>query len=183
MRREEVIEQIQGLFKDSCTELFGSLNCEVAIGEQNGESFEEVPIACIDAGSGDVEFLIALQLPLSILAMTYPVTEGITMVREDYLEDWISELSNQLIGRLKRKLTSHECNVDIGLPTTYFGAELESLLSANGANSERKTYFFDIDGELCACSIALEVFNDATSYVIDPNSHDDDQNEGELELF
>jgi len=180
MRREDVVHQIQCLFEEACAQLFESLNCDVAEIEEANVILGDAPIACVDAGSEEIEFLIAMQLPLSVLAMTYPVIEGVALVREDRLEDWISELSNQLIGRLKRKLIAHDCFVELGLPTTYYGADLEGLLQDN---SERLTYFFGIDGESCACTIALEVFNEATNYILDANDHEDEQNEGELELF
>jgi len=182
MKREDVIHQIQCLFEEACAQLFESLNCQVAEIEPSARTIigADVPIACVDAGSEEIEFLIAMQLPLSVLTMTYPVLEGVTLVKEDRLEDWISELSNQLVGRLKRKLISHECPVVLGLPTTYYGADLEVLLQNN---TERLTYYFGIDGEICACTIALEVFNDATNYVLDANDHEGEQNEGELELF
>ena len=183
MKRQDVIHQIQCMFEEACAQLFESLNCQVTELESSAAVVigADVPIACVDAGSDEIEFLIAMQLPLSVLTMTYPVLgEGITLIKEDRLEDWISELSNQLVGRLKRKLISHDCSVVLGLPTTYFGADLDVLLQDN---SERLTYFFGIDGEVCACTIALEVFNDATNYTIEANSHEGEQNEGDLELF
>lgn len=180
LREAEVTQCIQGLFFDACKGLLESLDCKVGMVVEKPDRLENCPIACIDGGSDDIEFKIALELPLEVLALTYPVGEDITHLEEDRLEDWISELSNQLIGRLKTKLISHECFVSIGLPTTYFGAQVEELLAENRFETN---YYFDVDGAICGCSISIEVYDDAMSFSVDANSHEEDQNEGELELF
>ena len=90
------------------------------------------------------------------------------------------ELSNQLLGRLKNKLIEHDCYVNLGLPTSYFGADINELLSEN---SEQASYYFDVDGEICGCSISVEVFDDAMSFSLDTNPEMHLQEEGELEFF
>lgn len=180
MRKNEVVQCIQSLYLECCKNLFQSLDCKTKLTSGKNINLDESPIACIDAGSEDIEFMIALQLPLQVLALTYPVAEGITTVEENRLEDWISELSNQLIGRLKAKLIEHDCYVRIGLPQSYFGANVDELLSQN---SEHADYYFDVDGEICGCSISIEVFDEAMSFSIEKNQNIDMQEEGELELF
>ena len=181
MRQNEVIQTIQCLFLECCKKLFESLDCKTRITTScRAEDLENSPIACIDGGSEDIEFMIALQLPLEVLALTYPIAEGITTIEENRLEDWIAELSNQLIGRLKAKLIEHDCFVDIGLPISYFGADVEELLAQN---STLVHYYFDIDGQICGCSISIEVFHEAMSFSIEKNSNIDLQEDGELELF
>lgn len=180
MRKNDVIQCMQGIFLESCKDLFASLACEINLSVETDFDLSESPIACIDGGSEDIEFMIALQLPLKVLALTYPVAEGITTVEEDRLEDWISELSNQLIGRFKAKLIEHDCYINIGLPLSYFGADVDELLSQN---SQKVDYYFEVDGEICGCSISLEVFEEGMSFSIEPNQNIDIQEEGELELF
>jgi hypothetical protein len=181
MRKDDVIQAMQNLFYECCTGLFEGLDCQIRLSEHSrAEDVLNAPIACIDGGSEDIEFMVALQLPLEVLAMTYPVAEGITTIEENRLEDWISELSNQLIGKLKAKLIEHDCYVNIGLPTTYFGADVDELLSQNSAIAH---YYFDIDGQICGCSISIEVFDDAMSFSIERNQSVDLQEGGELEFF
>tara|TARA_R110002073_G_scaffold132_3_gene1677 strand:- start:13093 stop:13635 length:543 start_codon:yes stop_codon:yes gene_type:complete len=180
MRENDVAQCIQRLFLQCCKDLFQSLDCETHLTDGRSANLDESPIACIDAGSEDVEFMIGLQLPLQVLALTYPVAEGITTVEEDRLEDWVSELSNQLIGRLKAKLIEHDCFVQLGLPQSYFGAKVDELLSQN---SDQADYYFDIDGEICGCSISIEIFDEAMSFSIEKNEDIDIQEEGELEMF
>lgn len=182
MRHNEVIQTIQGLFLECCKNLFENLGCLTTLVPADDElNLNDCPIACIDGGSEDIEFMVALQLPLEVLALTYPIANGITTIEEDRLEDWISEMSNQLIGRLKAKLIEHDCYVNIGLPTSYFGADVGELLAQN---SSQVDYYFDLDGQICGCSISIEVFDDAMSFSIEPNQSVDLQSEdGELELF
>lgn len=180
MRDVEVVHCIQNLFFESCRDLFESLDCNVGLSVEKPERLENCPIACIDGGSSDIEFKIGLELPLPVLALTYPVGEGITEIEEDRLEDWISELSNQLMGRLKNKLIGHDCFISIGLPTTFYGAEVTELLAEN---SNFSSSYFDIDGEVAGCSISIEVYDEAMTFSIESNGFDEDQHEGELELF
>jgi hypothetical protein len=180
MREIEVVECIQELFFSSCKSLLEGLDCVIDTVDHHRGLLDGAPIACIDAGSEEIEFKIALQLPSTVLAMTYPVGEGITKVPEDRFEDWISELSNQLLGRLKNKLNEHECFVVIGLPTSYFGADVDELLSEN---SQLRSYYFTVDGEMCGCSISIEVFDDALSFAIEVKEENLQQGEGEMEMF
>jgi hypothetical protein len=180
MRKNEVIHCIQDIFLECCKSLFQSLDCNTNLLAGCSANLNESPIACIDAGSEDIEFMIALQLPLQVLALTYPVAEGITTVEENRLEDWISELSNQLVGRLKGSLIEHDCFVNIGLPQSYFGAQIDELLCQN---SDQEDYYFDIDGEICRCSISIEVFDEAMSFSIEKNESVHVQEEGEMEMF
>ena len=180
MRELEVVECIQNLFLTVCKDLLESMDCNVSMTDCDPDVLMDCPIACIDAGSDDIEFMIALQLPTPVLALTYPVGESITTIEEDRLEDWISELSNQLLGRLKNRLIEHDCFVNLGLPTSYFGAEVADLLSEN---THQTSYFFDVDGEICGCSISIEVFDEALSFSVDINEDIQLQEEGEMEFF
>jgi len=184
MQAKDVVNQIENLFEIACLGLFESLNCMVSRVYPNESELDEVmyevPIACIDAGSKEVELNIRLQLPMSVLALTYPVQGEITAVNEEQLEDWIAELSNQLIGRLKAKLVAHNCFVSLGLPTTYFGAGIDDLIDGG---CEKKAMYFDLDGEVCACHILIEAFSDELLFSVEVDECIDVLAEGEIELF
>ena len=184
MQAKDVVSQIEGMFEIACLGLFESLNCTVE--RVNLEDHElrselgDAPIACIDAGSNEVELITGIQLPMSVLALTYPVQGNITGVNEEQLEDWISELSNQLIGRLKSKLITHNCQVTLGLPTTYFGTDINDLIVGD---CERVSMYFDLDGEICACHISIETFNEEVSFSLEVDEDVDVLAEGDIELF
>jgi len=184
MISRDVINQIEGLFEVACIGLFESLNCNVIRVDLDAceleSNFHGAPIACIDAGSSEIELITGLQLPMSVLALTYPVQGEITGVGEERLEDWISELSNQLIGRLKTQLITHQCQVSLGLPATYFGVDIGDLISG-----ERKieSMYFDLEGEFCACHISIETFGDELTFSVEIDESVDVLAEGEIELF
>jgi len=184
MQAKDVVNQTENLFEIACLGLFESLNCMVSRVYPNESELDdimyELPIACIDAGSAEVELNICLQLPMSVLALTYPVHGEITEVNEEQLEDWIAELSNQLIGRLKAQLFAHDCCVSLGLPTTYFGAGIDGLI---GGWYEKKSMYFDLDGVVCASHIMIETFSDELLFSIEVDECTDVLAEGEIELF
>ncbi len=181
MRKNEILQTIDSLFIDSCRAMFESLGCTTKLTtgidplELSGS-----PIACIDAGSEDIEILIALQLPLEVLALTYPAKDGLISIEERSLEDWISEIANQLIGRIKARLLEHDCAVNIGLPVTYFDIDINELLSDQKSLVH---YYFDVDNQICGFSISIELFNDGLSFSIEANNDVNLQEGGELELF
>lgn len=180
MSNPEVMRCVQQIFEESCTVLLSGLSNLAVKTDGMTEELVEVPIARIDAGSNDLEITICLQFPISVLALTYPVQDDITSVYEERLEDWISELSNQLVGRVKNKLLGHNCLLNLGLPTSYFGSDVSHLLPEHG---ELSSIYFDVDGETCAFHIAIEVFEENLQFTLeeaeDPAAIDD----GELELF
>jgi len=179
MRLTQIVEQIHEQFECACRDLFASLNCSLEPISESSHDFEHAPIACIDAGSSDIELNIGLELPMEVLALTYPVP-NIIDVDEESLEDWISELSNQLIGRLKAKLLKHNLQVDLGLPTSYFGADLDNLILAD---QHRLSLFFDLDGESCAFHIGIEIFAEDIDFSLEEIKREDDLAESEIELF
>ncbi len=172
---------VKEVFQGACVELFNSLDCSVACAERNDCGLYDAPVACVDAGSKEVELVLGLQMPISLLALTCPVNACIVAVGEEYLEDWISELSNQLIGRVKSKLSSNESDLQLGLPVTYYGADDSELMQQD----EKITLYFELDGEVCACYLSVELLVKAEEL----NSSNyfqegaDDSIRGELELF
>ena len=168
---------IDSLFENACVELFQSFGCTVYSATASPDDLEGSPVAHIDAGSDDVEVTIVLRVPHAVLSLSYPEADNILSVDDAKLEDWISELSNQLVGRLKNKLLTYDCRVKIGLPTAYFDADDEVL--ADGQYCA--TYHFSIDNELLECSIYTDLHNPDLT-LVDPGVTDEAA-EGELELF
>ncbi len=179
MHREQALDTICHAFESSCIEVFQSLNCAISPIENTDLDIEEIPAARIDAGNSDFEITISLHLPFSTLAMTYPVQDDIATVDEGKLEDWIAELSNRLMGKLKFKLESRNCSLNTGLPSCSFGTEALDELPENG---NLFVYHFDIDNEVFETSISVELFSDEVS-LSDEQDSDDGVSEGEIEFF
>ena len=177
----ETTQQIQNAFETSCIELFQSLDCNVVRLEQNVESFEDAPLSYIDAGSEDIEIVIVLRAPLPVLSITYPRFDmnNILSVNEEQLEDWICELSNQLLGRFKNKMLNLGCSLQIGLPEMIYDAQDVKLPVSN---HEAYRFFFDIDKVGIECSLYVQLIN--KNLILAPQQQDNSgAAEGELELF
>jgi hypothetical protein len=179
MKTLEAAQHIHILFEDSLKELLESLNCEVNMLPEHDAEWLDAPVSTIDAGSEDLEVKVALELPMSVLALTYPVP-SIQVVDDESLEDWISELANQLIGRLKSKLMRHNEEIMLGLPSTTFGIEIDELIDPGPT---RCSSYIEVDGEPCAFHIGVEFFTDDICFVNETLEVEDMVMESELELF
>jgi len=180
MEKTQIVQCFQELLETVFVELFQHLNCTIKRIVDPADELDDVPIACIDAGSDDIEIMLLLQAPMSVLALTYPSSQIITEVDEEKLEDWISELTNQLIGRLKNKLIQHECRLNMGLPRTFFGMDADEILPSD---TDYIVLFFDVDNEIIECKLALDFINEEMNFKINADDDDSGVSEGELEFF
>lgn len=179
MKATDVIEKVGALFSSASQDLLTGMNCDVSVVYEAGNEVVDAPVAIIDAGSQDLEIQMALELPMSVLALTYPVP-NISVVDDESLEDWISELSNQLMGRLKAKLLKHEQEITLGLPSSYFGAGIDELMSVG---MQRYTVYLDVDGQTCAFHLGVETLADEINFSDAEIENDDVLMESEIELF
>jgi len=168
--------KVETVFRSACVDLFNSLSCSVACANKNKCHLSDAPIACIDAGSNDVELVLGLQMPMTILALTYPLVESIVDVEDESLEDWIS---NQLLGRVKSKLSVENGAMQLGLPVTYYGEDHSDLLQRD----EKIAIYFDLEGEVCACYLSIEVLVEGEVLANYFQQEEKDEIRGELELF
>jgi hypothetical protein len=181
-KQQEVIDTIRELFAESCVELFASFNCEISLSGSVDEVAEGSPISLIDAGSDELELNLTTCMPYSVLAMTYPAPEGeIKDIVDEQLDDWLSELANQLMGRLKAKLIRYQCSVLLGLPQSFFGNEID--LKEQEEGSERIDFSFEVDHEPCECLLDIRVFSDSFELAQETDDDADITSEGEIELF
>lgn len=178
----DVRNAIRDLFAEACKELFVSLDCQISHCGLVEEAVAGAPTAVIDAGSAELDLFLVMRMPYSVLAMTYPVMgEDINKISDVKLEDWLSELANLLMGRIKAKFYRHRCEVMLGLPVSYFGGEIE--IPELGENTERFDFPFELDHELCECLLDVKSFQEDIGFSIDEDAEADMLNEGEIELF
>ncbi len=176
---EDVFPHIQTIYRESLIELFSGLNCEVEQVNDLDRELTEEPIARIDCGSSELEFTILVRIPMSVLALTYPAPKVIE-IDESELEDWISEISNQLLGKIKARLAKHECDVNIGLPSAFFDCTMASLMPDGGLTSG---FYFLIDNEPCETLLCMEAFEDRIQFNLEETEQEDPFADGEMEFF
>ncbi|MCG8611005.1 MAG: chemotaxis protein CheX, partial [Pseudomonadales bacterium] len=128
---------------------------------------------------------IVLRVPWAVLTLTHSALNTSNAIEPEDCVDWLGEIANQIIGRLKQKLLRHGCPVQIGLPKTTPDASFEYPLSPLALKIPRA---FELEDERIECLLAVEILSEAL--VLAPereqegNSSSGDQyDEGELELF
>lgn len=178
MSQEHVLESLYQLFASSCLELFEGFGCNITALEDPPDPLEGVPMAYIDAGSDALELALILCIPLPVLALTYPSQDAITAVDDAQLEDWISELANQLVGRFKNKLLNYQVTLKLGLPTAYFDADFDELVQPD---FQHRYFSFQADFEQFFVCLSVDILDPALQLTEAPP--DDGAGEGELELF
>lgn len=82
----------------------------------------------------------------AILATVRPILETTDPTGEASARDWMSELANQLLGRVKNKLLSRDCIIRLGTPVALAGLKLE-LTPTNETTVAQA--FISADGQVC----------------------------------
>ena len=179
MTVDATLQHLTRLFDESCLEVFAEFDCDIRKTEEVMPVKSDDPLAMIDAGSRELEIALVLRLPVNILALTYPAGADIAHVSEETLEDWIAEISNQLIGKIKNKLLGYNVRISLGLPNAYFGVDLDELIA-----TDRHCFVsvFDIDNELLEVIILVDIHDPSIDLSAPPQA-DDGPGGGELELF
>ena len=124
--RISVQNKIVELYEASISELFESHDLEVKKQAYDDIECEETSMCIIGAGSSYLKLSVCLNAEKSVLKGTYPVS--FSSKGDEKLTDWIGELSNQLMGKLKNKLISYECRVSMNIPTIVYGKNMGMVL-------------------------------------------------------
>jgi chemotaxis protein CheX len=132
-------------------------------------------VAVIGFGGGGLRGSLGLGVSTGLLErIALPGREPGTRLHDD----WLSEMSNQLLGRVKNRLLRHGVTIAIALPMVLRGLRVELV----GASKELWAYPFDSEGgSLC---VWLDVLTDP-EFTLAPTSDEglDIPSEGELILF
>ena len=162
----ETEQRIVELFDSTCVKQFESLGCEVAVVESQGHS-EAVLSAYIEAVSEDVSVMLCLNVPRALLVKTMPfVDEG---KNDELIIDWLLELSNRFLGRLKNKLVDHGCSLKMGLPKFCVDTKKQQALAGKYTQADR---YFKVDSSLMECCLFIDVSSNA-----EPLSEYEDEDE------
>lgn len=124
------MQRVDGFVGDvleaSVTELFGSYGfaCERAT-EAVAAPSESVELGSVVGFRGKgVRGGLAFVAPLELIARLLPVPPD--SARGDLqLRDWSAEIANQLLGRMKNKLSSRALDFDVGTPVCFTGTSIK----------------------------------------------------------
>jgi len=171
----ETEQRIIELFDSTCIKQFESLGCDIVmVGSQNDS--EGVLRAYIEAFSEDVTVMLCLNVPKQLLIETMPFDS--VNGDDSLLVDWILELSNRFLGRLKNKLVDHGCDLKMGLPKFCIDTVVQQSLQGKFTQAGR---YFEINNKTMECCLFLDVSDEAGQLSEYEDEDEDWFEESELE--
>ncbi|MFT7184925.1 MAG: hypothetical protein ACI84K_000292 [Pseudohongiellaceae bacterium] len=171
----ETEQRIIELFDSTCIKQFESLGCDIAKVESQGHS-EDVLRAYIDASSENMKVMLCLNVPRQLLLDTMPFDDG---GGDDSLQvDWLLELSNRFLGRLKNKLVDHGCELKMGLPKFCVDTAMQASLKDKFTQASR---YFEVNNKIMECCLFLDISSGAEQLSEYEDEDEDWFEESELE--
>jgi CheY-specific phosphatase CheX len=112
------------IIEECCTGLFQDCGVPLTPMAEGGsmQISDKGAVAFIGFSGPDVRGYMILGASLGLLRRAYPLA-GDGAPEED-LREWLKELSNQLLGRVKGRLFSRGLGFDVSCPTSMVGMEL-----------------------------------------------------------
>jgi CheY-specific phosphatase CheX len=149
-------------------ELFGSYAADhtpVAIAPSASPTYTQAGIVGF---VGDLSGTLLLGSSPKVIHSVHPLRSA-TEVTERMQLDWIGELANQLVGRLKTRLKAHGIEIRLSAPISLAGERMRHV-SAAGATYRAAFRFGDeeinvwIDGELRDSVVQSDTFYDESKH-------------------
>jgi CheY-specific phosphatase CheX len=144
MTNEEVIDQA---VTSSCTSLFAdySLPLERIDANANANQFDIVFCGIVGFTGDQMRGALMLATSREPLGRTLPSNDA-------SLREWIAELSNQLLGRIKNKLVAHGVTLHMSTPTVLRGQHIAPVSS-----TPIVPYMFSSDNGVVCVWIDVEI--------------------------
>ena len=134
MLENSVVHRIVELFDSTCVSQFESMGCSI-LKVSDPSAWHGLLSAHIEAVSDDLSIELLLIAPGPLLAQTMPSGEGYSVADPDLQKDWLLELANRFVGRLKNKLVEHGSVLKIGFPV------------ANDSDNDKKVFIKNVQGD------------------------------------
>jgi CheY-specific phosphatase CheX len=120
VERSETTRAIQALAGQACVELLQAYNVALTPAAQGWSESDEVMFSGVMGFVGDrVRGTCLLAAPQGTVEAAAPKAAG--------ARDWVGELSNQLVGRLKAKLMARGATIALSTPVVLRGVRLSPL--------------------------------------------------------
>lgn len=115
---QELVRAALEVFEETGVVLEDSFRAQASVSSTD-------PMAVIGFGGDTVRGAVALEAPLSVIQASHPGQSSDTAD----LVDWLGELSNLLLARLKSKLRLASVAIQLGVPMTFAHATQASAAS------------------------------------------------------
>lgn len=121
---EESLARIDGFIVGSTLDLFGSQDVKMeALASGTGELVE--PLASsIGFTSDNMKGVLVLVMEKSLAMACLPANLRQNGCGDELLADWVGELSNQLLGRLKTRFIGSGITIALSTPIVFVGREM-----------------------------------------------------------
>jgi len=113
---------------------------------QDAEGWMEL-IATIGFSSGMIQGALGIACTEQVLRASNP-SAGMMELTHSMLSDWLGELANQLLGRIKREMLNYDVEILLATPVVLRGIKLQI---ENQGNSSGQVGFTSSHGEIWVC--------------------------------
>ena len=176
---EDPKNQLRASLEDTVAEFFRDYGVECSTVSEPPPSLAAPELGSIVGFRGEqVRGGLAFVAPVDLVAATLPVAPDATRL-ESQLRDWSGEMANQLVGRLKNKLSARSLDFEVGMPASFGSAKIRFAPQPSA------------QGTSCACYVTktgARVYLDCSYLEIVPRAGDETDSfsplgEGEVLLF
>ncbi len=176
----EKLQPLYELFEASSHDVFESLGCSV-VRVETAEEKVNPPCAYIEARSDELDMLLLLRGPMTVLEQTLPTKGDGKSVSENDLNDWISELANRFMGNLKNKLLVYDHRLKMGTPNSESNVGLERF---NVNDFTSRVLYFDTGSDVFECALYSKPLTEHLHFIYHEPAHYGQKNDdGDLEIF
>lgn len=117
-------KQIEEIARTACVALFACYDLDLGANCEQGTSTEAQYVGVIGFTGDNMRGTLLIAMTDRTLAQSLPETSE---PRDSANRDWISELSNQLLGRIKNSLLRRETAIYLSMPLVLRGEHLSPL--------------------------------------------------------
>jgi len=157
-----------------------SLPCTEVSNEQDAHTSKEESIAAvIGYSSPEIKGSMTVISTKELLKQTHPNLQMGIPVGEQEIEDWVGEISNQLLGRVKNKLLKFGTSVSMATPSILAGTSLASRSPREGSRIR-----FKCGSDLGSLGVVVDVIPaPGFKFIIVDSSNSATKKEGASILF
>lgn len=179
----DVRVRIIDLFDSTCIKQFESMHCDIRpLGDTDFKPEDDSICTSIECQSSDIQLRLTISATKGFLLNTLPIIGGQKLDSVSFQKDWCLELANRFLGRLKNKLLSHGCSLNMGLPVLFDCHSEQNDLNAAESLALRVFQIKDLEESgLIQCSLSACILND--NMVLDDYEDEDEDWFDESELL
>ncbi len=153
------LARIDLFLSSSTTELFASHGLRINEAASRAEGIEAPFAATIGFTASRMLGVLVLTMSRALALRSLPPNLQKTAIGDEIVADWVGELSNQLLGRLKNRFYAAGVEIALSTPTVFAGRDLRHFTQPSLVY---RSLFFEGEGTLLVefqadCDAAFEL--------------------------